>query len=122
MNTERKCAYCGTPLNVGARACHACARRQPNPQLRKAIAVFSPLIVIIGGFAGWAWYQQVEKERWMDQACLGAVLAGNATLISCPVHDIPAAAAAEARLLEADCNAGIGYACDELTTARHLAK
>lgn len=69
--------------------------------MKRPVAVVLVIFVLsLGGVAWWRQQRQMEQERWLDEACLGAVLAGNANLTTCPVHDISAAAAALARDLE----------------------
>jgi hypothetical protein len=89
--------------------------------MKRPVAVVLGIFVLSLGGVAWWWHQrQMEQERWLDQACLGAVLAGNANLITCPVHDMPATIAAVTRDLERDCGEGLGYACRELVMVRQL--
>jgi hypothetical protein len=87
---------------------------------RPVVVILVVFVLSLGGVAWWWWQRQMEQERSLDEACLGAVLAGNANLTTCPVHDISAAAAALGRDLERECGEGLDYACRELVMARQL--
>ena len=91
MPSAAKCAYCATVLNVGARVCHACTRRQPlTAQQRKVLGVLVLITMAIGGATWWA-IRVVQENNEIDAACMRAELAGNS--ISCDeikkmVHDL----------------------------------